>query len=196
MKERGIIFSGEMVQAILEGRKTQTRRVMKPQPTKKLENLAGAWWTFYWMRNGMWEDAGKIMKCPYGMPGDQLWVRESYQLADSIFYRADGMPDQEVLDLYPKWRWRPAIFMARVFSRITLEIVKIRVERVQEINNEDAKAEGMLDICPDGDEGCPYWSYRSSYQELWNKINSKRGYSWFKNPWVWVIEFKRMEDRK
>ena len=191
MKETQILFQGWKVKKILEWDRTvymQTRRIINPQPVKQLSQLAGAWWTYYWMSGGMWNDAGKVAKCRYGQIGDRLWVRESYALAGSLFYRADGMPDQEVLDLNPKWHWRPSIFMPRCFSRITLEIVKIRMERVQEITNNDALAEGTPDLRTLENK----WDLRDCYRELWNSINAKRGFGWDVNPWVWVIEFKRV----
>ncbi len=188
MKERPILFSGEMVRAILEGRKTQTRRVVKPQPCEM----------------NVWHGAiydGEIdlnktpcmepKKSPYGVPGDRLWVRETFctgsfydcfQEDGVICYRATGGNATES----DCAAWRPSIHMPRRASRITLEVTGVRVERVQDISEDDAKAEGV---------SLEKWdSYRVAYAELWSDLNAKRGFGWSVNPWVWVIEFRRMEN--
>ncbi len=166
MKERPIMFTGPMVRAILDGRKTQTRRVIRPQPR--------------WVGDPgipfRTEDADPkgIIQCPYGKPGDQLWVRETWApnegdvLAGKAFYRADNNTIVE--------RWRPSIHMPRWASRITLEITKVRVERLQDISEEDAKAEGS--------------AYRTEFRDIWRSIYGDG--SWAHNPWVWVIEFRRI----
>ena len=181
MKERPIIFSGEMVRAILDGRKTQTRRVIKPQPDH-----------IHTFQKGILlpQIGDKEIRCPYGQPGDRLWVRETWAknnpvLDAKVCYRADLMSP----DLGKPWK--PSIYMPRWASRITLEIVNVRVERVQEITEADVIAEGigaftlargvLSDAPPD-----PRWKFI----ELWNSINANRGYGWEINPWVWVIEFK------
>ena len=152
MKERPILFSGEMVRAILDGRKKQTRRVVK---------LA----TF-----------PNIFKCPYGKPGDRLWVRETFMpmphLNAKVFYRAT--------DRLVGGRWRPSIFMPRALSRITLEITAIGCEPLNDISENDACWEG-IQIPEDHD-------YIGAYRNLWESINGVG--SWEKNPWVWVIVFK------
>jgi len=194
MKEHPILFSGEMVQAIQEGRKTQTRRVIKPQP------------------NTLW-DAAKFIgedgfrfychidphifvdwKCPYGQSGDGLWVREAWRpidedrpvnrlmAGDTIYYRADYVG--EALG----GKWRPSIHMPRWASRINLEIVNIRVERVQEIHPMDCIAEGATDW----DNLLSLDTHILRFHNLWDKINLKRGYGWEVNPWVWIIEFKAL----
>lgn len=142
MKERPILFSGEMVRAILEGRKTQTRRVIKPQPDSARNSV--------FVKSGFETKHGYEIKCPYGQPGDRLWVRETWGLWDTdpkdgperakIFYRAT---DENRRDLRYQ-RWRPSIHMPRWASRINLEITNIRIERVQDITEEDAKAEGLF----------------------------------------------------
>jgi hypothetical protein len=167
MTERPIIFSGEMVRAILEGRKTQTRRVVK-----HIED-----------NSPVITDPRIFNKpCPYGQPGDRLWVREAFQLDDSdptfVYFRADGKQCN--------W-WRPSIHMPRWASRITLEITGVRVERLQEINRGGAMQEG----CPFqniANVTCPLtW-----FSFLWNSIYRTRGQGWDANPWVWVIEFRRI----
>lgn len=168
-KEKPILFSGAMVRAILEGKKTQTRRVIKPQPMLDTHTRVTA-----------------CYKCPYGAPGDRLWVRETWTThqndkgADCLLYRAE-VPDPE---LYAPWR--PSIFMPRAASRIMLEVTGVRVERIQEISEADAIAEGVEIIPIDTST----WTNRQSFSILWDKINAKRGYSWASNPWVFVISFK------
>jgi len=173
-----ILFSGPMVRAILDERKTQTRRVVKPQTCYK-ENPRP--------------------RCPYGHPGDLIWVRETWADVNSyegpaICYRADG----NHINGAPEHRWKPSIFMPRWASRLTLKITDVRIEQVQDINREDAIAEGcdnplkgseLLGISGDyvADE-------RTSFAQLWNSINAKRGYSWQSNPWVWVVEFKAIHN--
>lgn len=212
MNEHPIIFGGDMVKAILEGRKTQTRRIMPIMPI------------------------GKGYKpCQYGVVGDLLWVRESwtyfgdkdFQIPKAVMYRAnyDGLSNP-----YP---FNSPIFMPKWASRIWLEITGIRVEKVQEITEEDAKAEGVrpncvgaeyvedigwivkpANLCPackpigicqfinewidySNIDGCgnPCDSAKESYQTLWDSLNAKRGYGWEKNPWVWVLEFRKADDR-
>lgn len=208
MNKRPIIFSAPMIRAILDGRKTQTRRVIKPQPTV---NKFG---TILWTQGRA--DSQIAAACPYGycQPGPtgihpRLWVREtwipvhhgSYEVFDrkigfgdrtAIVYAADpGVGYHEVWDNY-KGKWRPSIFMPRWASRITLEITEIRVQRAQEISGEDIKAEGIEgDYYPDVEATDPH-SAAIYYMELWDSLNSKRGYGWDKNPWVWAITFRRI----
>ena len=203
VKERPILFKGEMVRAILEGRKTQTRRIMKPQPSliSKLLRIQGA--------------------CPCGEPGDQLWVRETFGISHrgdptpagkpydpTILFRAtDSEPEGYEAEVQAeKFRWRPSIHMPRWASRIQLEITDVRVERVQDISEEDSIAEGIEKMSETGRwyrgyeihpiKGTPkvYGTARDAFRTLWNSINEKRGYSWEANPWVWVVEFRRMSD--
>lgn len=203
MNEKPILFSGEMVKAILDGRKTMTRRVIKPQPDKKLEHLAGAWFTHYWQHNGLWNDDGKVAKCPYGQPGDRLWVRETFKGAWKkngraseywLTYRADNkkvLYRTAYIDDFENWpnKWRPSIFMPRWASRITLQITNVRVEHIQGITECDAMFEGLWNgytaTGPDD-------YHQRKFAELWNKLNVKRGFGWDANPWVWVIEFQKV----
>ena len=200
MKERPILFSGEMVQAILDGRKTQTRRVIKPQP--KLYSAMHRFNTFI-----QWKDidAKEIFAvifiashCPYGQPGgDRLWVRETWaelcatdELSGEVdlAYKATGWPDGEFGPDRNGKGWRPAIFMPRWASRITLEVTGVRVERLQDISYEDAEAEGAPI-----EGGSIVQNRRIGFEHLWDSINAKRGYGWDANPWVWVIKFRRVE---
>lgn len=184
MNERPILFSGPMVRAILEGRKTQTRRVMNPQPVDQDEN---GWYVQVPVTDarapGMVFYERKYFHCPYGQPGDQLWVRETFDdVHGSVLYRANP---EDAEDFPPcggkRCHWKPSIFMPRWASRITLEIVGVRVERVQEITPDDARAEGVEHL----------YAPRNAFANLWDSINAKRGYGWDSNPWVWVVEFRR-----
>lgn len=209
MKERGMIFNGEMVRAILDGRKTQTRRIMKNQPagdypeTPALIRNVGT--GFQW--HGLYGESS-IFNCPLGSIGERIWVRETYQgplfdyeqmesyLEDSskfekpdfCVYRADGEPAPEFYDADDNLHcgWRPSIHMPRWASRITLEITDVRVERLNNISECDAKAEGGPTECTlIGDK------YFPGFRSLWKSIYGEE--SWDANPWVWVIEFKRVE---
>lgn len=195
MKERPILFSAPMVQAILDGSKTQTRRVVKPQPSSgdhfgfddKQRLQVPAWY-------GLW-----LLACPYGQPGDRLWVRETWAAPDHgaqlgfdvLAFRATHS-DSEI----PGGRWRPSIHMPRWASRITLEVTGVRVERLQDISEADAMAEGVWRTVSGhysyGDEYNPsYATACDAFRGLWESINGPG--SWEANPWVWVVEFKRLE---
>ena len=232
MKERPIIFSAPMVRAILDGRKTQTRRVAKiaridahPQDARvKIATMAGRGEQF-WM-NCQPEHPQHISRaCPYGVPGDRLWVREAWQafFADEVpadrprgprhtmgipaqperesfvFYLADG--DLSHPEDGSEAIWLSPLHMPRWASRITLEIVSVRVERLQEISAKDVLAEGAVLRAHDDQfghnpvsafDGCVYLDLKSLWARGWDSINSKRA-PWESNPWVWVIEFRRVE---
>ncbi len=201
MKERPILFSAPMVRALLAGTKTQTRRALKPQPS---EFVGGPGVT---LRDGSpaplialddsVEPYGREIACPYGKPGDRLWVRETFGHFErnenfkpdcEVFYRADG----NCLELEP---WRPSIHMPRWASRITLEITSVRVERLQAISNDDIKAEGLDDdprIVSGEIEGSMLTPLgrRIAFESLWESINGPA--SWDANPWVWVIKFRKV----
>ena len=183
-----------MVRAILDGRKTQTRRVIKPQFNGWLEDFEDGYWRNCWRVDrgyGQHEIDTCIIKCPY-IIGQKLWVRETLKGYDRrswptmIYYRASTP------DVWPHIRWNPSIHMPRVASRIILEVTAVRVERVQEVTDRDAIAEGCL--LPKGyeDLAASFFKqpYRQVFIDLWDSINAKRGYSWESNPWVWVIEFR------
>ncbi len=232
MKERPILFSGEMVRALLEGNKTQTRRAINPQPEQcrigKCAQAGSHWiwkghhteWDAYVKHRGLfyWEN-------PYGQPGDRLWVRENLVRSDYALwgmYAADrkwvtsappAMPlricwhskRDRSLCRSEERKYVPSIHMPRIASRITLEVVKVRAERVMEITAADAIAEG-IEFCRPSD-GCEivykdyvhnpddefewYSDPVDSYRSLWEKINGKG--SWTLNPWVWVVEFRRVD---
>ncbi len=201
-KERPILFSGAMVRAILEGRKTQTRRVCKPRfdDKKPCEHFAPVEYDVRPSMERHCEHGSESTPCPYGVFGDRLWVRETWRPHDVacavkgtcplVRYRADGgwSCGCKPLCKEPGGPWKPSIHMPRWASRITLEVTGVRVERVQEISVEDCNAEG----CPrqpwDQVEGGPEKWYRT----LWNEINMDLGYGWDVNPFVWVVEFKRV----
>jgi hypothetical protein len=194
MSERPILFSSEMVRAILENRKTHTRRVIKPQPDGiSNDGIPFIYKNITVVRDDCIEHISHpdgepnkrfadIIKCPYEI-GMKLWVRETFGYGSEpvpfstahVVYKADG-------HFVEPGFWEPSIFMPRWASRIDLLIKDIRVERVQDITYLDAIAEGM-------DKDWPEKSYRN----LWDKLNAKRGYGWDVNPLVWVVEFEVMK---
>lgn len=214
MKERPILFSAPMVRALLSGTKTQTRRAVRKQfAPDALVAEVGATTPEGWQVSGhsglWWDDAGACLedavRCPYGMPGDRLWVRETFAKIDGqtqpwieTDYRATYTHGDRLGDsLGIKKRWTPAIHMPRAASRITLEVTGVRVERLQDISEADAIAEGVGDqprlagYSPKA--GCQWEPQdpRDLYAQLWEQINGPG--SWEVNPWVWVIQFKRLE---
>lgn len=220
-KEHPILFNGPMVRAILDGRKTQTRRVIKPQPIQ----WTGRTFVVPDDAPKAWQDhPGPITDlCPYGVPGDRLYVQETW--APSVepenhehakrgcTYRADWSLDDD--RDFRDFKWKPSIHMPRWASRITLEVKRVWVERVQEISEEDAIAEGAepnwsgpldgwkpeehgyFSQCPCGQPSCEctngHDTAREWFQELWDSINTANGYGWDANPWVWCVEFERVE---
>jgi hypothetical protein len=200
-KEKPILFNTEMVKAVLSGRKTQTRRVIKPQPPSKTSNgtpfdsfqettlpVSEGYDLTAYMDNPLY-----IGKCPYGQVGDRLWVRETWQSdkdKTKFIYKADYSEfftcDNDIL-----FGWKPSIHMLRRASRINLEIVDIGIERVQDIDDEDSIKEGALFL--NDPSSSAIWGRgfgRACFRTLWESINEKRGYGWDVNPWVWVVEFK------
>lgn len=180
-----ILFSTPMVQAILRGEKTQTRRAVKLERFAPSTTLGYLW---HFMKKGRWFDVNDIIKyCPYGKVGDILWVRETWlQCRDGYVYRADHFGDTLLVSENGKTfdkstKWKPSIFMPKDACRIKLEITNIRVERLNEISEQDAIAEGIIPT---------KYDEKIMYQILWESINGK---GTFDNRWVWVIEFKRLE---
>ncbi len=193
---RPILFSGPMVRALLDGRKTQTRRALKHQPIDILPmpNAPGREWVI--LEQKAPEPKGKVVRCRFGKPGDLLWVRETWGVVDDkyhrIAYRADdGTASARVSEQLEGRRWRPSIHMPRSASRITLRITEVRVERLNDISPEDAAAEGW----PGPDEQNTIASAYpiAWYARLWDQINGPRSYD--ANPWVWVVKFERAADR-
>lgn len=200
MKERPILFSASMVRAILAGTKTQTRRVIKPQPPNSADALRdipgeNRWWAAYGERDDLGvvyrplgSDQQHPWRCPYGMAGDRLWVRERAAFYwGSWHYFADG-PAEWGRDVSPRTFNRPSIHMPRAASRITLEITGVRVEPLQKISCADAIAEGCAAVSLH-DLDCDSPDPRDEYRTLWESINGAG--SWDANPWIWVVEFKR-----
>lgn len=210
-----------MVRAILEGRKTQTRRLVDPQWDSDVEFVSECPNIDPFLRciisghSGVWEDEhglDQVRGCPYGIPGDRLWVKETWaaheyyngrrpvDIPEGVTIECREMPNavttegngHREISTGERGRWRPSIFMRRWMSRITLEVVNVRVERLQCISEADALAEGIDHYVPGvtaalrgESEADPIIEYRS----LWESINGAG--SWISNPWVWVIEFRR-----
>lgn len=198
MTERGMIFNGEMVRAILDGRKTQTRRIIKKctvgrdeiSPFIRVGKFTGCYP----------DDVPELIRecCPFGVPGDRIWVRETFSTVPdhdepagctALLYAADGNG--------PYGKWKPSIHMPRWASRILLEVTDVRVERLNSISEGDACAEGVEFDCMHCDGpfgGCDCTqpdSAEEAFATLWKSIYGKE--SWQANPWVWVIKFKRIE---
>lgn len=210
MRERPILFSAPMVRAILAGTKTQTRRPLSYQPTSAPEvcrahkdrALTRPVIAATWIKDG----ESHCCPCPFGVPGDRLWVREAFmhepadycwEASTSIpirpahtVYRADCIDDAKGAG------WKPSIHMPRSLSRITLEVTGVRVERLQEISYEDAKAEGAEFWRNDGTltELPPCSAHRYEFEGLWKSINGAD--SWNANPWVWVVSFRRLDAKE
>lgn len=213
MTERPIPFSAPMVRAILSDTKTQTRRVVKVEPPPGAQRVIRPFADerLQWAAtdpHDMEQDQlvlGDAPRCPYGQPGDRLWVREAWK-AHTTF---DHLPPRDIPESHVWYmaddgykaesRYRQGMFMPRWASRITLEVSGVRVERLQDISEADALAEGVTPL-PGGDmwtagglydgplhAARPQWAYR----RLWEQINGPE--SWAANPWVWVVEFKRLE---
>ncbi|EPB9455394.1 hypothetical protein ACRUP2_002134 [Yersinia enterocolitica] len=245
MNEKPILFNAEMVNAILSGRKTQTRRIMKVQPSEHFhpQTIHGDMdFTAHWYTPGVIDKDGYLQParkdvfgvadedegytCPLGAVGDQLWVREAYRMARSLDthspsevaelslnagYKNPWAPIQLEADGVRTGEWagfdtppivtepgklRPSLHMPRWASRINLLITGVRVERLQDISQEDAQAEGMeltgwRPTYSDPDSGGEYETPYDNFAELWTSIYGEE--SWQANPWVWVIEFERME---
>ncbi len=216
MKERPILFNGEMVRAILDGRKTQTRRVMKYQPGEfqHVDHDEQQGWHLWWdvvtydsnLAMGAYQKYAPLT-CPYGKPGDRLWVREGFAIVPRTAYRCstgvqqvlcpdndhDAAVFREGWDRVKPGSWKPSIHMPRWASRLTLEVVSVRVERVHDITVDDIEAEGVYRVFDSQDDTEDARQNVGLFADLWDSINGKRGYGWDVNPWVWVVEFKRLE---
>lgn len=215
MKERPILFSAPMVLALLAGAKTQTRRVVKLCGAEAIDETDAIGCHWPWS-----PEADDWLPCPYGRPGDRLWVREAFSLGRRV-ENGEGVVDDELVWIgrlpaedprkhafMSKWcvgyaadgcegKMRPSIHMPRWASRITLEVTAVRVERLQAISEEDAKAEGAAHrIAAGGDLAgafeidATHINYREHFRDLWESINGAE--SWAANPWVWVVSFKRV----
>lgn len=222
MKKRPILFSGPMVRAILEGRKTQTRRVAKVFDIHRKMKGAPVQWAgavhparesgfVSWYpgnHQGLPEftqkQYAKGFECPYGKPGDRLWVRETWQVRDETSYytKADNKRHHTThpgcAEVWEKTQppeacpaWRSPLFMPRWASRITLEITGVRVERLQDISEADARAEGIRyhEASKTYGEGLCFGTATAAFQHLWDRINGK-AHPWQSNPWCWVVAFR------
>lgn len=221
--DRPILFSGPMVRALLAGTKTQTRRVLGEQPPAWMTgrepwNVYRETWAFAMPAVGgsravVTDDC---FMCPYGAPEDTLWVREGFAPRyfddGSSAYRADWTA--RAGDVVPEPKWKPSIHMPRLASRITLRVTNVRVQRVQDITEEDAKAEGLSALTKDGGRLWKYgipdrdklpgndddgWHWREwdadprvAFHKLWDSINAARGFGWDVNPFVWALTFERV----
>jgi len=192
MKSTPILMSGTNVRRILTDVKTETRRIINPQPVPHGESSYGGTrrgWIWPTKLQRSWNDddynpyrtepnatatVALAAECPYGAPGDRLWVRP---IETRTFYRADATLKMT--------GWKPSIFMPRCASRLTLEITGVRVERLQDMSEDDARAEGCS--WESDDQG---FGFRTAYKQLWETTNGPG--SWSRNPWVWVIQFKRV----
>lgn len=230
MKEIPMLFSTPMVQALLAGRKTVTRRLVQPMRGRQSEwltpelinsvphgEIIKGGWQMHHPKAGQnhagvdvaYDSPLGWIECPYGQPGDLIWVRETYKIEGSmshgesvlgVKYKADGRwiqnDSKEVFEIFHKSKegWRPNIFLPKVAARIWLQVTDIRVERLQDITEQDAQAEGMEKI----DESIFCWRHyggkyagcsdaRTSFQSIWQSINGDE--SWNSNPWVWVNSF-------
>jgi hypothetical protein len=178
-----ILFSTEMVNAILDGRKTQTRRIVKPQPKTIAHDSKNRLPMAFWADNSKW------IKPKYQV-GDIIWVRETWSKKDGHYFYKAG--HELLIDSEPLIkRWRPSIYMPREAARIFLRVTNVRVERLQEITEKDAKAEGVIT-----NDAVKVSSYVYWFEMLWDDLNKKRGYGWETNPWVWVYELERVEVEK
>ncbi len=250
MNEKPILFKEEMIRAILAGNKTQTRRIVNPQPESDVdvvENTGGNLWYFYNKEKAKlnYPQYINMRKCPYGIPGDELWIRETWKIQSfmegepiEFLYKDGKVMDEHELERwqwskYEEWhervtmkatnelvesdlepdddsgnflwtgkesplKWHPSIFLPRWGSRIQSGVDNIRVERVQDISEEDAKAEGVsLDDYQYTSfpvEGERVETYKEGFEILWDKINKKRGFGWDENPWVWTVDMNNIKD--
>jgi hypothetical protein len=231
IREIPILFSTPMVQAILDGRKTMTRRICKDiagydfkwgldkepyignyKVFTKTEPGKWDWVTLenqwlYDLQTAVDDSRTHLLKCPYGQPGDRLWVRETWYYENHMHDLTSGEPDLPSGEYshryiyrasspdYPvnigvgRQGWKPSIHMPKAAARIWLEVVSVRIERLQEITYDDCLREGMWNYGTDIDT-------LAAFQELWQKLNAKRGYGWDSNPFVWAISFKTLEGGK
>ncbi len=220
MNERPILMNGDMVRALLDGRKTQTRRPLRRDISGRVGRSGRSWHL---------DDPACVNACPFGQPGDRLWVRETHGFCPRhmgvdrwsytpeearAIYAADGVPKLSGPRGFWSPKMRPSIHMPRWACRIVLEIVDVRVQRLRDITGEEAKAEGLRGVTKDGarvkwgipdadglpgtdDYGWPWreWSAdpRQAFRKIWDDCYAKRGNGWDANPWVWVVEFRRVE---
>lgn len=212
--ERPILFSASMVRALFDGSKTQTRRIMTTQPIAKPFQIHGEPTGDWFTENPAYPRRGNMMaqrfRCPYGTPEDHLWVREAWQSdvrnamlkprdiapTEPIFYAAGGSERATSLSICAAG-WRPSIHMPRTASRITLTVTDVLVQRLQDVSEEDAKAEGIREmrggagvyVSREGPANLvtPWPTAKEAFADLWGSINGPD--SWNANPWVWAVSF-------
>lgn len=207
MKERPILFSAPMVRALLAGTKSVTRRIVKWKPREAGLNLAfsgfevglyntanprSGWVLRSRDGGGCWNDRTYALHCPYGAPGDRLWVREAFTHITGngirVHFRADGEPTDSAGNVLPTEpglrRWSPSIHLPRKLARITLDVVSTRIERLHAVTEDEATREGVAAATIDA-------TARDRFAELWKAINGAE--SWDANPHVWRVEFKPVE---
>ena len=221
IKEKPILFRAAMVRAILDGRKTQTRRLVKPQPVIngfsfnrasgdilcRCDYLPPSCLVQPPHYNHPFLD-GPERLCPYGQPGDRLWVKETWQAYDGGSFKTpfgnartfsnnpklgdliEFKADKDLTKCFISWR--SPIHMPRWASRITLEVTEVRVERLQEITEEDAKAEGTEAVSMFDMPRQAVWSCRQDFAQMWDSHNPAP-FDWASNPWVWAVSFRRVE---
>ena len=213
VRERPILFSGPMVKAILKGRKTQTRRIVKPQPPNYIDELHGNDLrsrapyriehneTGQILGNGFQDDDDRYYLARADV-GDRLWVRETWvRSRNNWIYRADQPDGYKPSECVVEWdwgcdcvdKWRPSIHMPRRAARLFLEVTGVRVERVQDITEEDARDEGveLCHVFQMAKSGHPLAPHKTAFAWMWKEINGRD--SWQANPWVWVVEFRRVK---
>jgi hypothetical protein len=196
--EKPIIFNSEMVKAILAGRKSMTRRVVMPQPSKERKFVGYSTdlgypesTNYFWAGFGIGDKSPAYFKCPYKV-GMKLWVRETFckNPSNRIIYKADVIKYESI------YKWKPSIFMPRWASRINLEITDIRIEQIHDISEDDAWDEGIDEAKV---EKLPYINKYgvncaiAVFSDLWESINEKKGYGWAENPWCFCYKFKRIK---
>jgi len=206
MKQRPILFNADMVRAVLDGRKTQTRRIIREQPEvipKEDEHGKPGFWIPFNAGKTMVRNDDMHIACPFGLKGDRLWVRETFRVHSratdvaTLVYKASEqqswtqqthrVPIEKCNKPAVVDTWTPSIHMPRWASRITLEITGVRVERLRDLSEEDAKSEGVI---PPAGGVLPGWEHRINFRDLWMSIYGAD--NWEANPWVWVVEFKRV----
>lgn len=214
MTDRPIIFGAPMIRAIFDGRKTVTRRLVTGHDVIE-ERDDGTPWPYYttWSHG---DDGSPWMACPYGAPGDRLWVKETFaervdidgkdpaqraRAKHYLMFKADG-GDPRDPDSFHTWgRWRSPRYMPRWASRLALDVVSVRVERLHAITEEDARAEGVRELPLQEGQAGAWWTADPSaslaapdpvlaFRKLWDNLNAKRA-PWDSDPWVWRIEFRR-----
>jgi len=208
MKETGIIMSGNHPKLILDEIETMTRRTYglnfvnnNPDIWQTPTNIDTFWWRFYKKQS----EFNITLDCPYGQVGDRLWVKEKFYFRvgspDAVIYfdGTEKLRTGEIIENFAnvdRLKWRPSIHMFKEFSRITLEITDVRVEKLQEIKLVDIEDEGIVipsELTALLNHKGKYLAIQQLFIDFWDSLNAKRGYSWNTNPWVWVISFRRMQ---